>query len=471
MSIYNRISEIFDIKDLLQTKNPIRTRLGITKVELDKGKGSNSIQIHITEQDRGKQRILLFDHDREGKSYGHFRYNNRTFQNDSGDIIQFIANRLEGRRLNDAIKLLNSYNYKINAKDWKTSTDFEVSNKRNESSNTKPLDIEMFADLRGIDKLILTDQPHYLEKRHILNDILLHPKFIDTVMVYDNPIQTKTGPITFTNVLFPKFDPQGNKILGAEIKTGAKTNNNLCLGLDHLMWNSNKPEHVNKVAVFESAIDALSHYQMNQNDNLNTWYFSTNGNFYTARQSWFFDTLEINGLNFENHTLVLGTDRDYDGFMYDMAIYNKVLASALPDKGQNPQEFFLMGNVAGKPAIEFHSHDLEMNKDVQQWFFHIQDHFNNDYVNKNDNHHIGIKASNDRISLIFPSKAKLKDASKRLSSSLLRNIPLLHKSHIKVHKASHLGKPLKDWNTALALKASNAKRSKGNSIKNKKSFI
>ena len=138
MSIYNRISEIFDVKDLLQTKNPIRNRLGITKVELDKGKGSNSIQIHITEEDRGKQRILLFDHDREGKNFGHFRYNNRTFQNDSGDIIQFIANRLEGRKLNDAIKLLNSYNYKINAPDWKKHTDFEVSSKKNGKSNTRP---------------------------------------------------------------------------------------------------------------------------------------------------------------------------------------------------------------------------------------------------------------------------------------------------------------------------------------------
>lgn len=465
MSIYNRISEIFDIKDLLQTKNPIRARLGITKVELDSGKGSNSIQIHITEQDRGKQRILLFDHDRDGKSYGHFRYNNRTFQNDSGDIVQFIANRLEGRKLNDAITLLNSYNYKTNARDWKTHTDFEVSTNKNRTSSTKPLEIEKFENLRGIDALILTEQPHYLEKRHISNTILLHPKFIDVVMVYDNPVDTKDGPVTFTNVFFPKYDHEAKNILGAEIKTGAKTNNNLCLGLDHLMWSSNKPEHVEKVAVFESAIDALSHYQMNSDDNKNTWYFSTNGNFYSGRQSWFFEHLETSGLNPENHTLILGTDRDQDGFIYDMAMYNHVLASALPDKGQNPQEFFTIGNVEGKPAIEFHSHDMEMNKDVQQWFFHIQDHFNATYVNKNDNHHIGIKASNDRISLIFPSKAKLADASKRLSSSLLRNVPLLNTSHIKVHKASYSGKPLKDWNAALGLKTSNAKKAKAEAFK------
>ena len=471
MSIYGRISEIFDVKDLLQTKNPIRDRLGITKVELDKGKGSNSIQLHITEQERGRQRILLFDQDRDGKGFGHFRYNNRTFQNDSGDIVQFIANRLEGRKLNDAIKLLNSYNYRSNAPEWKKNTDFEVSSKKNRKSSTRALEIEKFENLRGIDTLILSDTPHYLEKRNISNEILLQPKFIDRVMVYDNPVQTKSGPVTFTNVFFPKFDPKGKKILGAEIKTGSKTNNNLCLGLDHLMWSSDRPEHVEKVAVFESAIDALSHYQMNPGDNGNTWYFSTNGNFYTSRQSWFFEYLEAHGLTPDNHNLILGTDRDLDGMVYDMAMYNHVLASALPDRGQNPQEFFTIGNVQGKPAIEFHCHDMEQNKHVQQWFFHIQDHFNTHYVNRKDNHHIGIKASNDRISLIFPSKAKLVDASKRLSSSLLRNLPLLNRSHIKVHKATYSGKPVKDWNAALTLKASNAKKSRGKRIQNKKTFI
>jgi len=471
MSIYNRISEIFDVKDLLQTKNPIRTRLGITKVELDNGKGSGSIQIHITEESRGKQRILLLDQDREGKSFGHYRYNNRTFHNDSGDIVQFIANRIEGGKLNDAIKLLNSYNYKINANDWRAHKDFEVSSKKNRKPNTHPLELEKFTDLRGIYKLILAEEPHYLEKRHVSNDILLHPKFIDRVMVYDNTVETLNGPVTFTNVFFPKYDEQEMKIVGAEIKTGAKTNNNLCLGLDHLMWSSNKPERVERVAIFESAIDALSHYQMNQNDNGNTWYFSTNGNFYESRQSWFFDALDKNGLNPENHILVIGTDRDYDGLVYDMAIYNRTLASELPDKGQTPQEFFSVGNIEGKAAIHFHSHHMEVNRNVQDWFFHIQDHFNNQYVNGNDNHHIGITASNDRISLIFPSKSKLKDATKRLSASLLRNIPLLKKSNIRVHKASHSGKPLKDWNAALAISVSKSRKSKGNTIQNKKSFI
>jgi len=471
MSIYNRINEIFDIKDLLQTKNPIRKHLGITKVALDKGKGSNAIQIHITEQDRGKQRLLLFDHDRTGKSYGHFRYNNRTFQNDSGDVIQFIANRLKGRRLNDAIKLLNSYNYKTFASQWKDNKDVEISDTKNRKPHTKALAIEDFENLRGIDTLVLSEQPHYLEKRDISNDILLHPKFIDTIMVYDMTITTKTGPITFTNIFFPKYDGDNKNILGAEIKTGAKTNNNLCLGLDHLMWSANKPDHVEKVAVFESAIDALSHYQMHQNENLKTWYFSTNGNFYPARQSWFFERLENHGLNFENYTLILGTDRDYDGFVYDLAMCNHVLAAASPDKGQNPQEFFFIGNVEGKPAIVFHSHHLELNKNVQDWFFNIQDHFNNQYVNQHDNHHISIKAANERISLIFPSKAKLVNASKRLSSSLLRNVPLLEKSHIKVHKATYSGKPLKDWNAALGLKTSKHQKTRGKSIQNKKSFI
>lgn len=470
MSIYNRISEVFDVKDLLQTKNPLKERLGITKVELDKGKGSGSIQIHITEESRGRQRILLFDEDQEGKSFGHFRYNNRTYQNDSGDIVQFIANRIEGRRLNDAIKLLNSYEYRTNADKWKEEKDFEINNRKNKRGSSAPLEIDKFENLRGLDDLILKEETHYLEKRHISNDTILDPKFMDRVMVYDNKVNTSNGPVTFNNIFFPKYD-ENNIIIGAEIKTGAKTNNNLCLGVDHLLWCSNKPELVEKVALFESAVDALSHYQLNLSDNANTWYFSTNGNFYESRQAWFFDVIENEGLSSDNFTLVLATDRDYDGLIYDMAAFNRVLADKLPNKGQEPQEFFSIGNIDGKPAIQFHSHHTDVIRDVNTWFFNIQDHFNNKYINDQDNYHINIKASNDRISLVFPSKTKLQDASKRLSASLLRNVPLLNKSNIRVHKASFLGKPSKDWNAALALSASKSQKNKGNSIQNKKSFI
>ena len=467
MSIYSRISELFDIKDLLQTKNPIRKAIGITKVEIDKGKGKGSIQIHITEETRGKQRILLFDQDQQGKSFGHYRYTNRTYQNDSGDIVQFIANRLKGNRLNDAVKLLNKHDYQNNAVKWKKDVDFEVSKPGNRNRETKPIDLEKFDNLRDIDKLIMEEQPHLLEKRNISNDVLLHPNFVGKVKVYDATVPTAKGPITFTNVFFPKYNK--DKILGAEIKTGAKSNSNLNLGIDYLLWHSNKPESVEKVALFESAIDAISHFQMNPDSNSNTWYFSTNGNFYEAKQSFFFEALKGNALTPDNYTLILGTDRDYEGLNYDFAVYNHALSSIYPDKGQSKQEFFSMAHIDGMPSIQFHSHDNKLNTSVNAWFFNIQDYFNNIYVNDRDNHHITIKSSNDRINLVFPSKTKLQNASKKLSASILRNIPVLKSSNIKSHKATYMGKPQKDWNQALTLNSNNSSKTQNKGRRNKKS--
>ncbi|MEM7485710.1 MAG: hypothetical protein AAF348_10935 [Bacteroidota bacterium] len=470
MSIYSRISEIFDVKDLLQTKNPIKKELGITKVELDKGKGSGSIQLHITEENRGKQRVLLFSQDKSGKDFGHFRYNNRTYQNDNGDIVQFIANRLESKRLNDAIKLLNKHNYRTNASKWKENKDFEIVSKKNRQSGSKPLDIEKFDNLRTINELILNEEKHYLQKRNVSNDVLLDPKFIDRVMVYDNTVNTSNGPVTFTNTFFPKFD-DNNTIVGAEIKTGAKTNNNLCLGIDCMLWNSNKPETVDKVALFESAIDAISHYQMDPSGNKNTWYFSTNGNFYETRQNWLWEKIESSGLNKNDYTLVLAMDRDLDGFIYDLAVYNKVLQDQYPNAGQEQQAFFSIGNDNGRPSIDFHTHHPKLTQEVNEWFFNLQDHFNAIYINSNENHHINIKSSNDRISLVFPSKSKLEDAGKRISASLARNIPALNKSNVRTHKASYLGKPVEDWNAALSISAKQAPKNQINGLKNKKSSI
>lgn len=460
MSTYNRISEIFDVKDLLQTNNPIRKHLKITNVTLDKGKGSGSIQVHITEKNRGEQRVLLFNKDSRGRDLGSYWYTNRTYHDDRGDVIQFIANRLKGKRLNDAIKLLNHFNYRGNAEKWKEKTDFEVANHKNKKSSSKPLKIEDFKNLQSIDKLILENKSHYLEKRNIANETLLHPKFVDRVMVYDNTVESSKGTFNFTNIFFPKYCPKETQILGAEIKTGAKTNNNLCLGIDHLMWASNKPETVEKVALFESAIDAISHYQMNPEENANTWYFSTNGNFYPARQAWFYEQLDKNQLNPKDYILILAMDRDYDGLLYDMAVFNNTLANHLPDKYQATQSFFSTQHIGDKISLQFNCHHPKVNKDVSEWFMKLQDYFNEKYIINNENKYITLEASDDTINLLFPSKSKLKDASKRLSASLARNIPIIKKSNVKIDKARYKGIPVKDWNEVLTLSTSKNKSKK-----------
>lgn len=450
MSVYTRINELFDIKTLLQTRNPIREALGITKVELDKGKGSNSIQLHIEEQTRGRQRILLYDTDKEGKSYGYFRYDNRTYTNDSGDVIQFIANRLKSKKTHDAISFLNRYHYRSQVEEWKKHEDFAITTKNRNGSKSMPLQLDELHNLRDISQTILAEAEHYLEThRKIENDVIMSPLFVETIMLYEHTVETETGPIVFTNTLFPKFDIQTNEIKGAEVKTAARTNNNFCLGRDEMLWHSNKPETVNKIVVCESAIDALSHFQLNPKDNQNTWYFSTNGNFYPSRQGWLYQCISAEGLHPEEYSLVLAFDRDHQGFQYDLSMINKVLEDRHPSTSVGVQEFFTLDNIDGKPCLRFHCTNQTTNQAVQQWFFNIQDHFNENALAKRENGMIHIHNSNDRLNLVFPSVGKMKDVTMRLSSSLVRNIPILSNSNIKIEKANFKGKGFKDWNEVV----------------------
>lgn len=445
---FNKINELFDIRSLLQTKNPIREHLGIKKVELDKGsnsRGSKALQLYV-EDANGKQRILLYDIEKaSGKQLPHFLYTNRTYSSDRGDVVQFIANRIPSHRISDAVALMHSFDYEKNAEKWKKKEEFEIKKGSGRLRKSAPsFVLENFEGLREITDLIEREQPHYLETRHICNDVLESPLFTGQVMVYS---QLDSFKNVHDNIFFPKREYGSDTISGAEVKT--PYHKDYSFGDHHLLWSSNKPDSVHKVIITESALGALSHYQLGEKDNMNTWYFSTGGNFYPEREHQFFSILDNAQIDRKETHLISATDNDLQGLNYDLVVLNETLAGPGALKTMDRDELYTLSNEQGRPSLKFMSRNQGLMGEVNTHFLEVADYLNHGYLKERENHFCEVRGKDGHISLVFPSKGKIEKVARSLSVSISKNIKALSKANTYVQKPK-IGK---DWNDTLSHRA------------------
>lgn len=451
--IYKKIFTSFSIKDFLTTNNPIKKELGITDVMYDKSTnsvGSKAEQYIITEKDKGKQRILVYDVNREGADYEKSFYTNQTYLTDKGDLFQFLKNRVQSN--SKVFDLLEKFNFFDQLDIWKENIDVEYGYANKSSKNTKPFVLDDFKNLTSITDSAIQERedPHYLNKRGISNDILMDPAFIDKVYVYD---YTNDHGKTHENILFPKF--KDGEIKGAEVKTSYSKG--YCFGRDDLLWCSNKPEIVEKVVIVESGVNAISHKQLDPQSNQNTWYFSTNGNFYEARIDRLFEELAKEGVDKRKVLISLATDNDYDGLKYDLAFVNR-----LNDK----EDKFQMDGYGSKPSISFETYDHTRRAEVHKFFIQVSQALNKTYRLARENSFITIESENRKLHLVFPNKEKIHRVSSAFSRSLIKNISFVNKNKIRTDK-SKLGN---DWNDELKNKLGLKVKIKPNEYKKKVNY-
>ena len=443
MSKFDKINELFDIRSLLQTRNPIKAHLGITKVELDRttnSKGSKAVQIYLTDS-HGRQRILLYDRDKEsGEKLAYFRYANMEHRADRGDILQFISNRLPEGTVRKAEELLHRLDYRRNAARWKENEEFEIK-RPGAGRSALPFDVDDFENLRPITELIELEQPHYLEKRYISNDVLEDPLFTGKVYVYEYLDKFKN---VHDNIFFPKTRFGSERFEGAEVKTPYRKD--YAFGDDRLLWCSNPPDEINKIVVTESAVDAISHYQLGRKDNAKTWYFSTGGNFYPEKQRHFFSILEEAGIDRKYTHLISAMDNDIEGMGYDLALLNHTLSLKLGRKEATGNEYYSLSNEGGRPSLRLTTDDSTLMKEANSHFLEIADHLNRTYLRNRENHFCEVHGSKDHVSLVFPSKKKLERVAKSLPLSILKNIKALSFENTFVQKPEFGS----DWNDSLA---------------------
>ncbi|QKX07762.1 hypothetical protein HN014_22445 (plasmid) [Aquimarina sp. TRL1] len=430
--IYQKIRDTFDIRDLLTTKNPIRKELEIKNVIYDKSTnstGSKGEQYYISEENKGKQRIIIYQNDKEGNTYKTPRYSNETYIKDKGDLYQFLKNRVENKSDYNVHKLLEKHDFFNKAKEWKKAIDVEHVYTKKTSKKTAPFKIEDYSNLEPITATIESEEPHYLNGRGISNDILLDPAFVDKVYVYD---YTDDYGKTHQNIFFPKLE--NGEIKGAEVKT--PYNKGYCFGKDKLLWFSNKPDMVKKVVIVESAINAISHKQLDTYSNKNTWYFSTNGNFYEARIDTLFKELEKEGIDKNEVLMSLATDNDYDGLKYDLAFINRMTEE---------KDRFHMDSYDGKPSISFETFDHSKKAEIHKFFIQVNNALNKTYRLARENKFITIEGEKNKLHLVFPGKEKIKRVAGAFSRSLIKNVSFVSMHKIKTDK-SKMGN---DWNDEL----------------------
>jgi hypothetical protein len=117
------------------------------------------------------------------------------------------------------------------------------------------------------------------------------------------------------------------------------------------LWLSKRPEETRQIMVFESAIDAMSHYQMNRGDELfreHTWYMAVGGKLELG-QIQMLDALRS---KLGQPPIVLGFDRDHGGREFAL------LAAALSTAGESPVEYGV--RISANKAMDIYEMKLRM---------------------------------------------------------------------------------------------------------------
>ncbi|MBU1821965.1 MAG: toprim domain-containing protein [Bacteroidetes bacterium] len=266
---------------------------------------------------------------------------------DSGTIIDFIRNRLStvfstfNRPGEHEFRNITSvlYDY-LNIDPTKVAKNRKVVTELAEAGVKQPFTKEQF-DIRPLEK------DNYLNQRHIAPETLQRPEFINKVVTQISYLDPDTGSsvdyltvrentdrkyVQFSNVAFPYYNGQSTEVMGLELR-----NNKVKLhatGSDRTssVFVSNPPAKVQNFYVMESAIDAISHRQLQSihgDQAFDSVYFSTGG-YLTSQQV---NTITRYIGSFEktdDWRIRLGFDSDPKGHKYDLQFIQQLVAVKFP---------------------------------------------------------------------------------------------------------------------------------------------
>ncbi|MGI4735081.1 MAG: toprim domain-containing protein [Janthinobacterium lividum] len=244
---------------------------------------------------------------------GDYLYFNRADDRDKGTVIDFIKHRLEHPRIPG-----------ITAEPGKNIWASVIANAKRflslpaqERHNSQALQQQMEPVERS-DRFIpdflqktapLTDTT-YLNARGLTSETLTNPAFAGRILNHVHAGTSKTGqPYRFVNIAFPQI--YKDSIVGLEIKSqGFKGQAANSLNSSAL-WLSGATPKTNALIVAESAIDALSHFQLKQPSN--ALYASTSGQLTDNKVT------EIKRLveNLNLKKVCLSFDNNLDGHLFD----------------------------------------------------------------------------------------------------------------------------------------------------------
>ena len=200
---------------------------------------------------------------------GDYLYFNRADDRDKGSVIDFLKNRIENPRIagivatpgkNVWVSILD------NAKRFLSLPAAERSVSLQLQQRIEPLQRGEGYLPEFLRKTLPLTDTHYLTSRGLTSETLASPLFAGRILNYRHEGISKGGqPYQFINTAFPQL--YKDNIVGLEIKTTGFKEQAVDSLTSAALWLSNTTTKTTTLVVAESAVDALSHYQLKQPTN------------------------------------------------------------------------------------------------------------------------------------------------------------------------------------------------------------
>jgi len=244
---------------------------------------------------------------------GDYLYFNRADDRDKGSVIDFLKNRLENPRIDGIVASPGKNIWASVIENAKRYLNLPTA-QRNVSPQLQQ-GIEPVQRGEGyipefLKKTLPLTDTRYLNSRGINSETLASPLFTNRILNHVHQGTTKDGQAyKFTNTAFPQL--YKDNIVGLEIKANGFKGQAADSLNSAALWLSNTTTKTNTLVVAESAIDALSHYQIKQPTN--ALYASTSGQLTDNKVAEIKRLIENTNLK----TVKLALDNNLEGHLFD----------------------------------------------------------------------------------------------------------------------------------------------------------
>jgi|GEM_PF-6030601 len=347
---------------------------------------------------------------------------------DKGKIYQFISNRIDISDPNNIIKSSESFKKRailyVAAKYLSLGNIKQIVNHKEKDYVKKPKTFESITDLKKNFNLKILHKKIFLKSRSISSKTINNVLFKNHIFNSMGKAAPNLEP-TIPNIAFPLYHPiDENKVTGFSFR-----NNNWkkIVGNHNHLWHSKYIDKPQNILISESALDAISHYQINPNNK--SIYFSFSGNLYDSKIKNLLTSIKLLNKKDNNLNIVSITDNDISGFKYDLEIYTALVN----EYNKNINIEFDKFNF----QLKIHSNTIDTNQDWKLFINTV------DLINKEVKETINITTTND----IFYIKID-KNINSKQFQNILENLNNVYLKNInfKIQKSVH-----GDWNEDLML--------------------
>lgn len=364
-------------------------------------------------------------------------YKNTQIDEDKGDLINFVANRLNGPVIPDKSKT-SIYEAIQKLKGFNISDAADLIEKQQKIVKKKKLLSEL--SKTELNHKPITDYSYLINERKISLKTLSAPKFRGTL--YNSYYRIPSTGHIITNFAFGLKDENG-ELKGMEVRN---KNFNSING-DHTcfyMSNYDKEKPVNYVFFGESGIDILSYYEIYSKqeslENKNYLFISSSGNLYEEKLNKLGIILDqVSDLNTK---IISITDNDKVGVTYD---HNLEALYLLKYKGEE----YKFSGITTNQTFNTYSFNHLSPGIINQLKVLISENHNkiNKELNSNNEgygKYIIMNKTNDKININLPRDITIKDPFMIGFKNIFKT------NHILSHKPKN--KRFSDWNDVLKSK-------------------